>query len=107
MGNMIRGNSMKKKQLYGESLPYDIDDVVYYMEKVSEIGCHPGFKLIKCYVHGYYNFGDGWKLNLRMNRNKFKFAEYDVPFSSAGYTVFKDKKRAEEVIRDLNGYIVD
>ena len=93
--------------LNSEPLPYDIGDIVYYMEKVSEIGGHPGFKLIKCYVHGYYNFGNGWKLKIRTNRNKFKFAEYDVPFSSAGYTVFKDKKRAEEVIRDLNGYIVD
>ena len=99
--------SMKEKQLYSEPLPYDIGDMVYYMDKVSEIGGHPGFKLIKCYVHGYYNFGDGWKLKIHTNRNKFKFAEYDIPFSSAEYTVFKDKKRAEEVIRDLNGHIVD
>lgn len=27
---------MEEKQLYGEPLPYDIDDVVYYMKKVSE-----------------------------------------------------------------------
>jgi hypothetical protein len=97
---------MEEKQLYSEPLPYNINDVVYYMEKVSEIGGHPRFKLIKCYVHGYYNFGNGWKVRLHTNRNKFKFAEYDIPFSSAEWTVFKDKKRAEEVVRDLNGHIV-
>ena len=63
---------MEEKQLYGEPLPYDIDDVVYYMEKVSEIGGHPCFKLIKCYVHGYYNFGNGWKLKIRTNRNSIQ-----------------------------------
>lgn len=98
---------MEEKQLYSEPLPYDIDDVVYYMEKVSEVGGHPGFKLTKCYVHGYYNFGDGWRLRLHSNRNKYKYAEYNVKFTDAEYIVFKDKKRAEEVVRDLNGHIVD
>ena len=39
---------MEEKPLYSEPLPYDVDDVVYYMEKVSEVGGHLGFKLIKC-----------------------------------------------------------
>lgn len=98
---------IKPKQLYSEPLPYDIDDVVYYMEKVSEVGGQPNFKLIKCCVYGYYNFGDGWKLKLHTNRNKFKYAEYNIPFSGAEYVVFKDKKRAEKAIRDLNGHMVD
>lgn len=72
---------MEEKQLYSEPLPYEIYDVVYYMEKVSEVGGHPGFKLTKCYVCGYYNFGDGWRLRLHSNRNKYKYAEYNVKFT--------------------------
>lgn len=34
---------MKGKQLYSEPLPYDIGDIVYYMEKASEISGHLGF----------------------------------------------------------------
>lgn len=88
-------------------LPYDIDDTVYYMEKVDEVSGHSRYKIIKCIVFGYYNFGNGWKIRLHTNRNKYKYAEYDLDATSCGYVVFGRRKQAEERIRELCGSIVE
>lgn len=88
-------------------LPYDIDNTVYYMEKVDEVGGHPKYKIIKCIVFGYYNFGNGWKIRLHTNRNKYKYAEYDLDVSSCGYIVFDKRKQVEERIRELCGSVVE
>lgn len=94
-------------------LPYDIDDTVYYMEKVDEVGGHPQYKIIngKCIVFGYYNFYccrcNGWKIRLHTNRNKYKYAEYNLDVISCGYIVFGRRKQAEERIRELCGSVVE
>lgn len=98
---------MENKHIQYPSMPFDIDDTVYYMEKVSEKGGHPGYKIIKCICYGYYNFGNGWKIKLRTNRNKFKFAEYDVYVRDVGYTVFYNKADLKERLMDINGFIVE
>ena len=97
---------MNRKPLEHPSMPFDIDDTVYYIEKVSEQGGVPGYKIIKCICHGYYNFGNGWKIQLRTNRNKFKFAEYDISITDVGYKIFYNKFDAENKIKELNGFII-
>lgn len=37
---------MEEKQLYSEPLPYDIDDVVYYMEKFQRLAVIPALNLL-------------------------------------------------------------
>lgn len=97
---------MENKHIKYPSMPFNIDDTVYYMEKVSEQGGRHGYKIIKYICYGYYNFGDGWKIKLRTNRNKHKFTECDLPVSSAGYTIFCSKADIKNRVMDLNGFIV-
>lgn len=87
--------------------PYDIDSTVYLIEKISKENEYPKYKIIKCIVHGFYNFGSGWKIKLRTNRNKFKFMEYDIDFSEAGWKTFESKKEAENRIKEIGGIVVE
>ena len=98
---------MENKHIEYPSMPFDIDDTVYYMEKISERGGLPGYKIIKCICYGYYNFGNGWKIKLRTNRNKFKFTEYDLAVADANYIVFNTKSEAKNVVKMLNGFVVE
>lgn len=98
---------MENKYIEYPSMPFDIDDIVYYIEKVSERGGHTGYKVIKCICHGYYNFGNGWKIKLRTNRNKFKFVEYDVSITDVGHKVFYSRADIKDRLKDINGFIAE
>lgn len=80
------------------TMPYDIGNIVYYLKSDCQ-----NFEIIKCYVYGYFNFGNGWKIRLHTNRNKYKYVEYDLPASDVGYTIFANKSQAEERIKELKG----
>lgn len=93
------------EKLQGVCLPYDIDDTVYYMEKTNGIGGRPKYKITKCYVYGYFNFGDGWKMKLHTSKYKYKHTEYILNTTDAEYVVFRTKKQMEERIREVGGMI--
>ena len=50
MGNKMIEENIDKlyKHIEYPSMPFAIDDTVYYIEKVSERGGLPGYKIIKC-----------------------------------------------------------
>lgn len=87
--------------------PYNINSTVYLIKKTSKENEYPKYKIIKCFVHGFYNFGSGWKIKLRTTRNKFKFMEYDVGFCEAGWKTFDSKKEAENRIKEIGGVVVE
>ena len=97
-----------EKSLQYPSMPFDIDDVVYYMEKASEISGHSGYKIIKTKCAGYWNLGDGWEIAFKnkgrtlIDLTKMK----SLPISSAGYTIFGSKEECMSRIREINGRVV-
>ena len=97
---------MENKHIEYPSMPFDIDDKVYYMKKVLEKGGHPGYKVIKLICCGYFNFGKGWHMRLR-NSKYNKFDEYNLPITDAGYTVFYSETDIKDRLKDINGFIVE
>ena len=98
---------MENKHVEHPSMPFDIDDVVYYMEKVLEQGGHSGYKIIKTKCAGYWNFGDGWKIAFKNKKGRLSITEIkSLPVSDVGYTIFDNKNSVEDRIKELNGFIV-
>lgn len=88
-------------------MPFEIDDLVYFIDRASEQGGLPAYRITKLICCGYYNFGDGWKIKLRTNRNKYKYMEHNIFVNEAGYTLFTSRKEAVKRIRDLNAVVIE
>lgn len=99
---------MENKRIEYPSMPFDIDDTVYYMEKVLEQGGHSGYKIIKTKCTGYWNFGDGWKIVFKGKKNRLSITEIkSFPITDVGYTIFDNKNSVDDRIKELNGFIVE
>lgn len=97
-----------EKSLQYPSMPFDIGDVVYYMEKGLEQGGHSGYKIIKTKCAGYWNFGDGWKIAFKDKKGRLSITEIkSLPVTDVGYTIFDNKNSVEDRIKELNGFIVE
>ena len=101
-----------EKSLQYPSMPFDIDDTIYYMMETptiidSEDSRH-GYKIIPVKCAGYWNLGDGWEIAFKnkgrtlIDLTKMK----SLPISSAGYTIFGSKEECMSRIREINGRVV-
>lgn len=94
---------MENKHIEYPSMPFDIDDTVYRMEKVSK----NEYKVSKLKCAGYWNLGFGWQIAFKVKEgNLFSTDLTAFSITNAGYTLFKTEAECLKRIKELNGKVV-